>query len=163
MNQLDQSICIIAAMSGSQRVIGKDNGLPWIGKVKGEMKHFRKTTSGGTVVMGRKTYDSIGMPLPRRNNIVISRDMPKTDGVDVCRSIEAAMEKAQSYAVPIYIIGGAGIYEQTMDIADRMILSYIKEDFKGDTFFPEISDTIWSASKPVVHDDFRVVTYTRKR
>lgn len=164
MAQEPQSICIIAAMSGPRQVIGKDNDLPWTGKVKGDLKHFRKTTTGGTVVMGRKTYESLGMPkLPDRNNIVISRSMPETDGIDVCRSIDAAIEKAQSYNVPIFIIGGAGIYAQTMNLADMMIISFIKEDYDGDTFFPEIKESEWSASPTAEYDDFRVVTYTRKR
>ncbi len=161
--QEKQTICIVAAMSGKRRVIGKDNGLPWMGKVTGELKHFRTTTTGGTVLMGRNTYESIGRPLSKRNNIVVSRTMEETDGIDVCRSIDSAIEKAQSYAVPIFIIGGARIYEQTIGIADRMVLSYIKEEYGGDTFFPEFDETGWDASAPIEHEDFRVITYTRKR
>jgi len=157
-----QTICIVAAMSGPRRVIGKNNDLPWRGKVRGELKHFKETTTGGTVIMGRKTYESIGRPRPQRNNIVVSSTMQAMKGIDVCQSIDAAIEKATAYDAQIFIIGGAGIYKQTITIADKMVLSYIKQDYEGDAFFPDFDKSDWDVTSTQSYDDFDVVTYIRR-
>ncbi len=152
-------INIIAAMTKS-RVIGKNNKLPW--HIPEDLQNFKRITSGNTIIMGRKTYESIGRPLPNRNNIVISRDMPPTQGLEVCRSVQEALEKAKNYGKDIYIVGGSSIYEQTIPIADKMYLSYIKKDYDGDAFFPEFNEADWEIEKREQHEEFELVVYKRK-
>ena len=118
-------IIIIAAMTKS-RVICKNNNLIW--RIPEDLKNFKRITEWISIIMGRKTYDSIGRPLTNRNNIVISRAMPKAEGVDICPRVEEAIEKAKEYGKDIFIIGGASVYAQTIGIADKMFLSFVKKD-----------------------------------
>lgn len=133
-------VSIIAAI-GKNRELGKDNRLLW--HIPQDLKRFRKLTANHTVIMGRKTFESIGRPLPKRNNIVVSRDTnlnPK--GCLVFGSLEQALEKAKEVEKngEIFIIGGASIYQQSMDIADKLYLTLIDQDFaEADTFFPDYS------------------------
>ena len=151
---------IIAAMT-ADRVVGKNNRMPW--HISEEFKHFRKTTMGHALVMGRKTFESVGgKPLPKRYNIVVSRSMPKTDGVDVCRTFDEAVEKAKSYGVETFIGGGVEIYKQALPIADRMILSYVAGHYDGDAYFPLFDESGWLVVKEEIHPEFRVVYYVRK-
>lgn len=130
-------IKIIAAVS-KNNVLGDDNKLIW--SLPNDLKRFKKLTSGNTVVMGRKTYESIGKPLPNRRNIIITRD-EKYDvkGCEVVNSINEALLLCNK---DCFIIGGGEIYNQTIDIADKIFLTLIDGDFKGDTTFPEI-DKEW--------------------
>jgi dihydrofolate reductase len=152
-------ISIIAAM-GKNRVIGKNNKLPW--HIADDLKNFKKLTSGNVVVMGRKTFESIGKPLPNRVNIVISSSMPETEGIIVCQDVPSALEKARSYKKEIFIIGGAAIYQQTIPWADRMYLSYVKGDYDGDAFFPQYGESQWRVEKREGFPDFELVTYVKK-
>lgn len=152
-------INIIAAM-GKNRVIGKDNKLPW--HISDDLKNFKKLTSGNVVVMGRKTFESIGKPLPNRVNIVISSSMPETEGIIVCHDIPSALEKARSYNKEIFIIGGATIYQQTIPWADRMYLSYVKGDYDGDAFFPEYDESKWKIDHKEQFTDFEMTVYVKK-
>ena len=149
---------IIAAMT-QNRVIGKDNSLPW--NLPQDLQNFKKLTSGNTIVMGRKTFDSIGRALPNRNNIVISRSSLSIEGVDVCNSVASAIDKARSYGKDIFIIGGATIYEQILPLADKMILSFVKEDYQGDTFFPKFNKEDWIVENKEDFEKFEVVTYEK--
>ena len=151
---------IIAAMT-KDRVIGKDNSLPW--HIPEEMKHFRKLTLGNTVIMGSKTFASMSSkPLPNRNNIVLSSSLRPTEGIDVCRTIQEAVEKAKSYGKEIFVIGGSSIYRQTIPLADKMYLSYIKKYYEGDTFFPAFDESEWEIETKEEHEAFDVVVYVRK-
>ncbi len=152
-------INIIAAM-GKNRVIGKNNKLPW--HIADDLKNFKKLTSGNVVVMGRKTFESIGKPLPNRINIVISSSMSETEGIIVCHGVPSALEKARSYNKEIFIIGGATIYQQTIPWADRMYLSYVKGDYDGDAFFPQYDESQWRVEKREDFPDFELVTYVKK-
>ncbi len=152
-------INIIAAMA-KNRVIGKDNKLPW--HISDDLKNFKKLTSGNVVIMGRKTFESIGKPLPNRVNIVISSSMLETDGIIVCHDIPSALEKARSYNKEIFIIGGATIYQQTIPWADRMYLSYVKGDYDGDAFFPQYDESQWRVETREDFPDFDLVTYVKK-
>jgi dihydrofolate reductase len=152
-------INIIAAM-GKNRVIGKDNKLPW--HISDDLKNFKKLTSGNVVVMGRKTFESIGKPLPNRVNIVISSSMPETEGIIVCHDIPSALEKARSYNKEIFIIGGATIYQQTIPWANRMYLSYVKGDYDGDAFFPEYDESKWKIDHKEQFTDFEMTVYVKK-
>lgn len=150
---------LIAAMT-ENRIIGKDNALPW--HISKESKHFRRLTTGGTMIMGRRTYDSIGKPLPNRRNIVVSRTMSPTYGVDVCDSLENAVLLAESFGGEIFCMGGAELYRQTLNIADKLYISYVKGSFSGDTYFPEFEDG-WEKEKEEEHEEFRFVVYHRKK
>ncbi len=138
-------ISMIAAMA-KNRVIGGSNQLVW--NIPEDMKYFRTTTKGHPVIMGRKTYESMGKPLPGRFNVVITRQRDyKPDGVAVVGSLEAAIElcrtqKPEGYE-ETFIIGGAQIYEQAMDLADRIYITVIEKDFAGDAYFPEWDIQRW--------------------
>lgn len=131
------SLILIAAMA-KNRTIGNANQIPW--KIKGEQKLFKEHTIGHTVIMGRKTYESIGKPLPDRKNIVITRqsDYPIPHEMRA-NSIEEALLKTQSND-KIFIIGGANIYQQCLSNADYIYLTVIDREIPGDAFFPEIPD-----------------------
>ncbi len=133
-------IKIIAAV-GKNYELGRNNSLMW--ELPGDMKFFRSTTSGSTVIMGRLTYESIGRPLPKRNNVVISRNHDlKIDGVTVAGSIEQALSMC-SYDG--FVIGGAKIYKAALPYADKIILTEIDRDYPGaDVFFPEFDKILYS-------------------
>ncbi len=127
-------VTVIAAVSRNG-FIGKDNGLLW--NLPSDMKYFKETTMGGTVVMGRKTYESIGRPLPGRRNIVISRFEGLTyDGVEVYHSLNEALSACDRVC---FVIGGSEVYTQAMPHAHRLLLTIIDEDFDGDATFPDYS------------------------
>lgn len=130
-------ITLIAAFSEG-RVIGIENKLPW--SLPNDLNEFKKKTVGKTIVMGRKTYDSIGRPLPDRNNVVLTNDREwNQPGVNVIHSIE----ELRTLDGEIMIIGGSAIYEQTIGIADRLYITFIKEEIVGDAYFPEIDPSVW--------------------
>ncbi|OGW72708.1 MAG: hypothetical protein A2Y02_00535 [Omnitrophica bacterium GWA2_52_12] len=125
----------VVAMSRS-RIIGKDNKLPW--HFPEDLKHFKKLTMGSTVIMGRKTFESIGKPLPGRENFILSRgSLPAdTPGVHVFRSVEQALKAVQTEKA--FIIGGAELYSSTMFDLDGIYLTLIDEDYAGDAQYPPI-------------------------
>ena len=144
------------------RVIGKDNSLPW--HIPEDLKNFKRLTEGNTVVMGRKTWQSIPekfRPLPNRNNIVISRNISAIKGAEVCSSLEKALEKAQSYGQEIFIIGGSSIYEQFLPLADKMYISYLKKEYSGDTYFPNFNKEDWEIAEKKDFTEFEFVVYKR--
>ncbi len=133
-------LSIIAALSRN-RVIGKNNQLPW--RLPADLKHFKAVTLGKPVIMGRKTFESIGKPLPGRDNIVVTRD-PKfhADGIAVAHSLDDAL--AQTHATPeIMLIGGAQLYMQALPRAQRLYLTLIHADFDGDAHFPDYDPADW--------------------
>ena len=128
-------IKIIAAMS-KNRVIGDSNSLIW--SLPNDLKRFKQLTTGQTVIMGRKTYESIGRPLPNRRNIIITRDENyEAIGCEIVNSLEEALLLSGE---DCFIIGGGEIYKQSLPIADKVYLTLIQEDFQGDTSFPELGD-----------------------
>lgn len=131
---------IVVAIGEKTRVMGKNNRLPW--NIPEDMKHFKDLTRGHAVIMGRKTYESIGHPLPNRTNIIITRDKNyQMDGAIVVGSIEEAIAEAHKVEKnEICIIGGGEIFKQSMDMADILHLTLIKGDIEGDTFFPDYSE-----------------------
>jgi len=139
-------IALIVALS-QNNIIGRDNQLPW--HLPEDLKYFKSVTMGKPVLMGRKTFDSIGRPLPGRANIVITRDAQWTaDGVEVVTDIQAALaagEKACKAAGgdEIMVIGGAQIYQKFLPLADRLYLTRVEAQVEGDAFFPEIDSTQW--------------------
>ena len=132
------------------RVIGDSNTLIW--HLPEDLKRFRQLTTGNTIVMGRKTYESIGKPLPNRRSIIITRDTDySVEGCEVVNSLEEALLLSNS---DCFIIGGGEIYRQSIDIADRIYLTLINKEFEGDTSFPEIKDWVEVSSENFVTDDF---------
>jgi len=150
-------ISIVAAMA-KNRVIGKDNQMPW--HLSADLKHFKSVTLGKPVIMGRKTYESIGKPLSGRRNIVMTRQDLTLPGCDVFHSLESALEAVASEP-EVMIIGGANLYAQAIPVADRMILTFVDLDVGGDTFFPKWSDIEWRevSNEPHPSDDRNPYTY----
>jgi len=131
---------MIAAM-GRDRVIGLNNKMPW--HLPADLQWFKKTTLGSPVIMGRKTYDSIGRPLPGRLNIILSRNKKlEIEGCTVVNSLEAALLAAEG-AKEVFITGGAHLYEKFLGDAARLYLTLIDADFEGDTYFPEYTQYEW--------------------
>lgn len=127
-----------------------------------DLLNFKKITFGKTVIMGRKTFESIGKPLPNRNNIVISSFLKKQPRIDVCKNINQALEKAQFYNKKIFVIGGATIYEQFLPLADKLYLSWLKKNYEGDTFFPKFNKAEWEIKFKQEFNDFECAIYHRK-
>ena len=135
-------ISIISALANN-RTIGKKNDLPW--HLPADLKHFKETTTGKTIVMGLNTFRSIGSkPLPNRKNIVLSGDMTVQvpEGVILVSSLERVLEMTKDEK-EVMICGGAMVYQQFLPLADRMYLTYIDHDFDGDIFFPEFNMNDW--------------------
>jgi dihydrofolate reductase len=123
------------------RVIGVDNSLPW--RLPADLRHFRRLTTGHHVIMGRRNYESIGKPLPDRTNIVVTRNPSyRAPGCLVMHSLEAALASAQNDP-EIFVIGGADIYRQALDRADRLYLTLVHAQVQGDTYFPSIDEKQW--------------------
>ncbi len=134
---------------GRGRVIGINNTLPW--RLPADLKHFKQITLGKPVLMGRKTYASIGRPLPDRINIIISSDRHyQVPGCSVVDSIDAALTAAAGHE-EIMVIGGAALYQQLLPRADRLYLTLIDEDFNGDAWFPEINHAQWQELERIHH------------
>jgi dihydrofolate reductase len=133
------TISIIVAIA-KNHAIGKNNQLLW--HLPNDLKHFKDVTSGHTVIMGRKTYDSVGRPLPKRRNIVITRQDITIDGCEVVPSIDEALARCENEE-EVFIVGGAEIYRQAVPLTDRIYLTIIDHEFDGDTFFPELNPGEW--------------------
>ena len=160
-------ISLIAAMANN-RVIGKDNEMPW--HLPADLAHFKAITLGKPIIMGRKTYESIGRPLPGRKNIVISRNNSYTlEGCETVSSLEKAMELV-SDVEELMIIGGGYLYSQTLSQADRLYLTFIDLDVDGDTQFPEFEHLELTEVKREKHlkdeknpHDYQFVDFTVKQ
>lgn len=161
---LNKTVTLVAAMARN-RGIGWQGGMPW--HVPAELKHFKRTTMGKPVVMGRKTYESIGRPLPGRQNIVVTRqDGYRAEGCDVAASLVEAIELAEH--TELMIIGGGELYRQALPLASRMVLTTIDLEPDCDTWFPEWNPSEWvlvhAEQVPVSADNdtaFEVVEWQR--
>jgi len=138
------STTIIAAIANNN-ALGKDNDLIW--HLPADLIRFRKTTTGHHIIMGRNTYESIGKPLPNRTTVIITRNPDyKAEGCVVVNSIAAALEIAKEDASP-FIIGGAQIYKEAINIVDQLDITEVHHEFEADVFFPEIDLSIWKETK----------------
>ena len=144
-------ITIIAAVSKND-IIGNGNAIPW--KLPTDLQNFRRLTNGGVVVMGRKTYESIGKPLPNRHNVVISSNsaLPLPEGITLCLDAKAALKASRVLCVThniqdIWIIGGTQVYQSFIKRADRMILTRIDQNCEGDAVFPTYKPVFWEEEK----------------
>jgi dihydrofolate reductase len=156
-------IIIIAALT-SKRVIGNNGKLPW--HLPEELNHFKETTSGFPIIMGRKTWNSINYPLADRINIVISAGQLPFENTEnllkfdsIVKTIEYCRLKGYE---KVYIIGGESVFQQTMPMADELILSEIKIEFSGDCYFPEINNSEWDQRVLKEFTDFTVHHYIRR-
>ncbi|MEJ5048236.1 dihydrofolate reductase [Chryseobacterium culicis] len=141
---------IVVAM-GEKNEIGFENQLLW--HLPKDLKHFKDITSGHPIIMGRKTYESIGKPLPNRTNIVVSRKKDWfEEGILIVGSIKEALKFAKKIDEEVFVIGGGNIYEQTMDIVDRLEVTLVKADLQADTFFPKIDPKIWKKTNEICHE-----------
>ena len=160
------NITIIVAKAANN-IIGNDNQLIW--HLPNDLKRFKALTSGHPIIMGRKTYESIGRPLPNRTNIVITRNADwKADGIITANSLEKAIEIASEIDSEIFILGGGNIYQQSMELANVLEVTEVHQDFDGDTSFPEINEEIWEETFREKHPidekhsiEYSFVTYHR--
>ncbi len=154
-------ISIIAAI-GKNNELGKKNQLLW--NLPTDMKHFKETTTGHTVIMGQKTYESIGKALPNRRNIVLTREKDfKAEGVEISDSLEKTIASFQDSDEEVFIIGGGQIYKQSFDLADKLYITHVDmTDEDADTFFPEIIPIVWNEVSHEEHkkDDKNPYNYT---
>jgi dihydrofolate reductase len=146
---------VLVAAVAENGVIGRDGDMPW--RLPGDLKHFKKTTLGKPIIMGRRTFDAIGRkPLPGRPNIVLTRDKNfRADGVTVAATLDEALQIAEREAAKlsageIAVIGGSTLYEETLPRADRLYLTEVHASPEGDTLFPSFNRAEW---KEVSRDD----------
>lgn len=131
-----KKLAVIAAIARNG-VIGRDGDLPW--RLPEDLRHFKRTTRGHAVIMGRKTWESIGRPLPGRTNIVVTRQAAyEAPGCSVVHSLEEGLELAWQTDEEPFVIGGAGLYAAALPLATRLELTEVHEEVQGDTFFPPI-------------------------
>ena len=153
-------VSIIAAVS-KNFVIGYKGKIPW--HIPEDLKRFKKITSGHHVIMGRKTFESIGHPLPNRINIILTRNKNyKADGCRVVNSLQEALTKAKiSKDKEVFIIGGEQIYNLALPIADKIYLTQVHHNFKGDSFFPKINTDNWKeiSRQPHLKDTINPFSY----
>ena len=158
--------CIIVAIADNN-AIGKDNALLW--HISEDLKFFKRTTTGCPVIMGRKTFESIGRPLPKRTNIVVSRGFDAPEGIIVVGSLSEAYTVADGSYERCFVIGGGQIYVQALADADRLIVTHVHTVIEdADTYFPQIDPSVWEVEdrSEMFHDeesgfDFEFVTYKR--
>lgn len=159
-------ITIVVAM-GRNNAIGKDNKMLW--HLPEDLKHFKNLTLGHPIIMGRKTYESIGRPLPGRTNIVVSRkENWFEEGILIVPSLKEAIKHSKKISDQTYIIGGGNIYEQTIDLVDRLEVTVVDATIDADAFFPKINTKVWKEVKKDCHQkdekhlyDYCFITYDK--
>ena len=153
-------------------VIGKDNDLPW--KLKKDLQHFSSYTQNKAIVMGRKTYESIGRPLPNRKNIVISSTLNAQEGIEIVSSLDQGIQVASQWnkdnakSEEIVLIGGGYVFEESIDIVNKLVLTRVECEIDGDVFYPQINLDYWKkfSSEAFEQDDeneynFKVETFVK--
>lgn len=153
-------LAIIVAMT-SEQVIGIDGRMPW--HLTDELKQFKKLTKNSSVIMGRRTYESIDSPLQDRNMIVLSRSVSRLHGASVCKSIMEALTLAMKAERPIFILGGKEVYQKTLPIANELHISWIKKPYPGDIYFPDFDFFKWKEVKRQDFNEFVYVKYLRRK
>jgi dihydrofolate reductase len=144
---------------GENNAIGKNNQLLW--RLPNDLKHFKEITSGHTVIMGRKTYDSVGKPLPNRRNIIVTRQNITISGCEVVSSVEAALALCAADQ-EVFIVGGAEIYKLAMPLTNRIYLTIVHQSFDADAYFPEINKEEWIETEREDHktDEKHAIPYS---
>tara|TARA_B100001029_G_C14936621_1_gene380786 strand:- start:264 stop:749 length:486 start_codon:yes stop_codon:yes gene_type:complete len=150
-------IILIAALDKG-RVIGSEGSIPW--NIQEDLNYFKEKTTNKAIIMGRKTFESIGRPLPNRLNIVMTRSKEKVDGVITAPNKEIAIEKARDFSSEIFVIGGEYIYKEFLEMASEMLLTEIDLDTDGDTYFPRWEESEWlEVSRESKIDDSQKINY----
>ena len=156
-----EPIISIIVAAATNNVIGRDNALIW--HIPADLKHFKKITMGKPIIMGRKSYESIGKPLPGRRNIVISRNTGSPvneNGPFFVGSIQAALDDARAtHADEIFVIGGGEIYKQCLPMARRLYLTRVEKNYDGDTFFPTLNPHEWQTISKEHHEGDPAFTF----
>jgi dihydrofolate reductase len=153
-------------------VIGVNNDLPW--KLKRDLQHFSAYTQNKAIIMGRKTFESIGRPLPNRKNIVISKTMRPENGIEVTSNLEQAIQLAEKWNIDqknkneAVLIGGGYVFEESKDLVNKLVLTQVDCDINGDVFYPKLDFSTWkkeseeSYKKDSENDyDFKIETYSK--
>ncbi|MGI8615080.1 MAG: dihydrofolate reductase [Nocardioidaceae bacterium] len=153
------TVTLVAAV-GADGVIGRDGGLPW--HLPGDLAHVKQLTLGHVLVMGRRTYESIGRPLPGRTTIVVTRRADwAAPGVRVARGVDEALAAGATLDDEVFVLGGASVYAAALPVADHLVLSEVAAAAEGDTYFPPVDWTQWRPVDRRPADGFTVVTYDR--
>lgn len=159
------TVTIVAAVARNG-VIGRDGSIPW--RVPGEQRSFKEATTGHVLVMGRRTYESIGRPLPGRTTVVVTRQHDwapaggRPDGVRVVGSLPAALATADSIGEQVFVVGGAEVYAEALALADRLRISWVDATPEGDTYFPDVDWGRWRETAREAHDGWALSTYERE-
>ena len=154
------TVTIVDAVAANG-VIGRDGDIPW--RLPGEQKLFKARTLGHVLVMGRRTYDSIGRPLPGRTTIVVTRQPGwRADGVLTASSVPEALARGAEIDDEVYVAGGQEIYREALPVADRMVITAVDDRPDGDTVFPPVDWSGWREVTRQPHDGFEVVCYDRR-
>jgi dihydrofolate reductase len=151
---------VMVAAVAANGVIGRGGDIPW--SLPEDLRHFRATTRGNTVLMGRRTYESIGHPLPYRTNVVVTRDPHwAADGVFVAHSVAEGVEQAQAFEGDVMVIGGGQVYADALDLADTQVLTEVHQSPEGDTFYPDFDRREWRETRRERGDGFDFVWWER--
>ncbi len=155
---MTKEVNLIAAVA-QNGIIGNNGTMPW--HISEDFKLFKGYTTGSAIIMGRKTYESLGRPLPNRTNIVLSKQMKPQEGIIIAHDLEEAIKIAHSEKFMAFIIGGAQLYEQTLNenIIDFAFISHIKGSYEGDTFFPQKDFSKWKLLEQKEYQDFTFKKY----
>lgn len=151
---------VLVAAVAANGVIGRDGAIPW--SLPEDLRHFAATTRGHTVLMGRRTYEAIGRPLPHRTNVVLTRDTDwSADGVLVVHSLREALECAEELDGDLMVIGGGHVYAEAMTLADGQVISEVHASPDGDTYYPDFDRDVWRETRREPHDGFDLVWWER--
>ena len=153
-----RSIEVVAAMTRTW-VIGQQEQLPW--HLPEELRFFRDLTLGHTLVMGRKTFEAIGRPLPGRRTLVLSRTLQPRPGLTVCRSMAEGL--AEAAGDRLFLVGGVRVYRQGLELADYLHISWVRGHYAGDIRFPPLHPGTWQVDRVEDHGTFRYVGYRRRK
>jgi dihydrofolate reductase len=157
---MSKRVVMVAAVA-ENGVIGAGGDIPW--SIPEDLRHFRATTRDNTVVMGRRTFDSIGHPLPYRTNVVVTRDRTwHGDGVFVAPDVPEAVAMAQAFDGDVMVIGGGQIYTAAMPLATHQVLTEVHAAPEGDTHYPDFDRAAWRETRREAHDGFDFVWWERR-
>jgi len=151
---------VLVAAVADNGVIGRGGDIPW--HLPEDLRHFRAMTTGNTVLMGRRTYDSIGRPLPGRTNVVVTRNRDwRSDGVCVVHSVSQGIEQSQDFEGDVMVIGGGDVYAAAMPVADAQVLTEVHATPEGDTYYPDWDRSQWREASRTTHDGYDFVRWER--
>ena len=155
------TVTLVAAVAANG-VIGKDGALPW--HLPDDLRNFKRLTRGHVLVMGRRTFDSIGRPLPDRTTIVVTRQSQwRAEGVQTAADVPEALARAAQLDEQVFVAGGQEIFREALPVADTMVISKVDARPDGDTVFPPVDWAAWQEESREPMDGFEVVTYQRRR